>query len=506
MTVLRSVAVVYGIANLVTIWGKVKNETGSGDPGRDVGPTMSGHSLRGLNNGLRGHITSITGAVVDVLFRHECSVPSIYNALEVDGITLEVQQHLGDCVVRTIAMRGSLERLSRGLTCIDSGAAISVPVGAGTLGRSMDVLGNPIDEAGPIVTKERWSIHRPPPTEEAGSNDLVRTGIKVIDLLCPLAKGGKVALFGGASDGMMDLMRHIAIGHMFQSVFAIVGERNRTREGTTFRHEMEDSNVLDKVTLVYGQMNWPPRNRLRIALAGLTMAEKFRGEGQDVLLFVDNNYSSTPADTPASALLGPHPTLAEDMDALHERITSTKTGSITSIQAVYAPAEDFTNHFDAIVVLSRDIASLGIYPSIDPLDSTSRQMDSTLIGADHYNTAGSVKQILRQYKSLQEVISIIGVDALSPLDKQVVSRARKIQGFLSQPSGKYVSLGDTIAGCNGILNGEFDHLPNEAFYMVGGIEEAAQKARCLPRVDQWRKVCRSGDAQSRLACCKFCGV
>jgi F-type H+/Na+-transporting ATPase subunit beta len=445
-----------------------------------------------------GRIVQIIGAVIDVEFPRD-QVPSIYDALKVQGAetTLEVQQQLGDGVVRTIAM-GSTEGLKRGLDVANTGAAISVPVGKATLGRIMDVLGNPIDEAGPIGEEERWGIHRPAPTfaEQAGGNDLLETGIKVIDLICPFAKGGKVGLFGGAGVGktvnMMELIRNIAIEHSGYSVFAGVGER--TREG----------NVLDKVALVYGQMNEPPGNRLRVALTGLTMAEKFRDEGNDVLLFVDNIYRYTLAGTEVSALLGRmpsavgyQPTLAEEMGTLQERITSTKNGSITSIQAVYVPADDLTDpspattfaHLDATVVLSRDIASLGIYPAVDPLDSTSRQLDPMVIGQEHYDTARNVQYVLQRYKELKDIIAILGMDELSETDKQLVSRARKIQRFLSQPffvaevftgaSGKYVSLKDTIAGFSGILKGDYDHLPEQAFYMVGSIEEAVEKAKKL---------------------------
>ncbi|MBA1241525.1 MULTISPECIES: F0F1 ATP synthase subunit beta [Pseudomonas] len=455
-----------------------------------------------------GRIVQIIGAVIDVEFPRD-SVPSIYNALKVQGAetTLEVQQQLGDGVVRTIAM-GSTEGLKRGLDVVDTNAAIAVPVGKATLGRIMDVLGNPIDEAGPIGEEERWTIHRSAPSfaDQAGGNELLETGIKVIDLVCPFAKGGKVGLFGGAGVGktvnMMELIRNIAIEHSGYSVFAGVGER--TREGNDFYHEMKDSNVLDKVALVYGQMNEPPGNRLRVALTGLTMAEKFRDEGNDVLLFVDNIYRYTLAGTEVSALLGRmpsavgyQPTLAEEMGVLQERITSTKNGSITSIQAVYVPADDLTDpspattfaHLDATVVLSRDIASLGIYPAVDPLDSTSRQLDPLVIGQEHYDTARGVQYVLQRYKELKDIIAILGMDELSESDKQLVSRARKIQRFLSQPffvaevftgaSGKYVSLKDTIAGFKGILNGDYDHLPEQAFYMVGGIEEAIEKAKKL---------------------------
>ncbi|CAH0174963.1 MULTISPECIES: F0F1 ATP synthase subunit beta [unclassified Pseudomonas] len=455
-----------------------------------------------------GRIVQIIGAVIDVEFPRD-KVPSVYDALKVVGAetTLEVQQQLGDGVVRTIAM-GSTEGLKRGLNVDSTGAGIQVPVGVKTLGRIMDVLGNPIDEAGPIGEEERWGIHRAAPTyaEQAGSNELLETGIKVIDLVCPFAKGGKVGLFGGAGVGktvnMMELIRNIAIEHSGYSVFAGVGER--TREGNDFYHEMKDSNVLDKVALVYGQMNEPPGNRLRVALTGLTMAEKFRDEGRDVLFFVDNIYRYTLAGTEVSALLGRmpsavgyQPTLAEEMGVLQERITSTKTGSITSIQAVYVPADDLTDpspattfaHLDATVVLSRDIASLGIYPAVDPLDSTSRQLDPNVIGQEHYDTARGVQYVLQRYKELKDIIAILGMDELSEEDKQLVSRARKIQRFLSQPffvaevftgsPGKYVSLKDTIAGFSGILKGEYDHLPEQAFYMVGGIEEAIEKAKKL---------------------------
>ena len=453
-----------------------------------------------------GRIVQIIGAVIDVEFPRE-GVPKVYDALLVDekGLTLEVQQQLGDGIVRTIAM-GTTEGVKRGLTVSSTGAAISVPVGVKTLGRIMDVLGNPIDEAGPIGEEERWGIHRPAPSyaEQASSNELLETGIKVIDLICPFAKGGKVGLFGGAGVGktvnMMELIRNIAIEHSGYSVFAGVGER--TREGNDFYHEMKDSNVLDKVALVYGQMNEPPGNRLRVALTGLTMAEKFRDEGRDVLLFIDNIYRYTLAGTEVSALLGRmpsavgyQPTLAEEMGVLQERITSTKQGSITSIQAVYVPADDLTDpspattfaHLDATVVLSRDIASLGIYPAVDPLDSTSRQLDPQVIGQEHYDTARGVQYVLQRYKELKDIIAILGMDELSEEDKQLVARARKIQRFLSQPffvaevftgaPGKYVSLKDTIRAFKGILDGEFDHLPEQAFYMVGTIDEAIEKAK-----------------------------
>ncbi|MDR9466936.1 F0F1 ATP synthase subunit beta [Marinospirillum sp.] len=453
-----------------------------------------------------GRIVQIIGAVIDVEF-DRADVPNVYDALTVDGseMILEVQQQLGDGTVRCIAM-GSTEGLKRGLVATDTGAPISVPVGTQTLGRIMDVLGRPIDEAGPIGEEERWGIHRKAPSydEQSSSVELLETGIKVIDLVCPFAKGGKVGLFGGAGVGktvnMMELIRNIAIEHSGFSVFAGVGER--TREGNDFYHEMKDSNVLDKVSLVYGQMNEPPGNRLRVALTGLTMAEKFRDEGRDVLFFVDNIYRYTLAGTEVSALLGRmpsavgyQPTLAEEMGVLQERITSTKTGSITSVQAVYVPADDLTDpspattfsHLDATVVLSRDIASLGIYPAVDPLDSTSRQLDPLVIGTEHYETARGVQTVLQRYKELKDIIAILGMDELSEEDKQAVARARKIQRFLSQPffvaevftgaPGKYVSLKDTIRGFQGILNGDYDHLPEQAFYMVGSIEEAVEKAK-----------------------------
>ena len=452
-----------------------------------------------------GRIVQIIGAVIDVEFPRE-NVPKVYDALTVDGTetTLEVQQQLGDGVVRTIAM-GSTEGLKRGLGVTDTGEPIQVPVGTKTLGRIMDVLGRPIDEAGPIGEEERMSIHREAPSyaDQAATNELLETGIKVIDLVCPFAKGGKVGLFGGAGVGktvnMMELIRNIAIEHSGFSVFAGVGER--TREGNDFYHEMKDSNVLDKVSLVYGQMNEPPGNRLRVALTGLTMAEKFRDEGRDVLFFVDNIYRYTLAGTEVSALLGRmpsavgyQPTLAEEMGVLQERITSTKTGSITSVQAVYVPADDLTDpspattfsHLDATVVLARSIAELGIYPAIDPLDSTSRQLDPLVVGDEHYNVARGVQGVLQRYKELKDIIAILGMDELSDEDKQIVARARKIQRFLSQPffvaevftgsPGKYVSLKETIRGFQGILDGEYDELPEQAFYMVGTIDEAVEKA------------------------------
>ncbi len=455
-----------------------------------------------------GTVVQVIGPVVDIEFPRE-HVPKVNDALKtVQGdLVFEVQQQLGDGVVRTIAM-GSTDGLRRGVEAINTGAPIQVPVGVETLGRICNVLGHPIDNAGPIAAKEHWSIHRKAPSyeEQANSQELLETGIKVIDLLCPFAKGGKVGLFGGAGVGktvnMMELIRNIAIEHSGYSVFAGVGER--TREGNDFYHEMKDSNVLDKVSLVYGQMNEPPGNRLRVALTGLTMAEKFRDEGRDVLFFVDNIYRYTLAGVEVSALLGRmpsavgyQPTLAEEMGMLQERITSTKTGSITSIQAVYVPADDLTDpspattfaHLDATVVLSRQIAELGIYPAVDPLDSTSRQLDPLVVGQVHYDTARKVQQTLQRYKELKDIIAILGMDELSEEDKRVVSRARKIQRFLSQPffvaevftgsPGKYVSLKDTISGFQGILGGEYDDLPEQAFYMVGSIEEATAKAKTL---------------------------
>ncbi len=461
-----------------------------------------------------GRIVQIIGAVIDVEFDRN-SVPNIYDALHVDNTetTLEVQQQLGDGVVRTIAM-GSTEGLKRGLNVTNTNGPISVPVGKGTLGRIMDVLGRPIDEAGPVETQTTWAIHRKAPSyaDQAGSTELLETGIKVIDLLCPFAKGGKVGLFGGAGVGktvnMMELINNIAKAHSGLSVFAGVGER--TREGNDFYHEMKDSGVVDKVAMVYGQMNEPPGNRLRVALTGLTMAEYFRdekdesGKGRDVLLFVDNIYRYTLAGTEVSALLGRmpsavgyQPTLAEEMGVLQERITSTKAGSITSVQAVYVPADDLTDpspattfaHLDSTVVLSRDIASLGIYPAVDPLDSTSRQLDPLVVGEEHYSVARGVQTVLQRYKELKDIIAILGMDELSEEDKLVVYRARKIQRYLSQPfhvaevftgsPGKYVSLKDTIRGFKGILSGEYDHMPEQAFYMVGGIDEAIAKAEKL---------------------------
>ncbi|MGH8052931.1 MAG: F0F1 ATP synthase subunit beta [Stenotrophomonas sp.] len=460
----------------------------------------------------QGKIVQIIGAVVDIEFPRS-DVPRVYDALHVEGteITLEVQQQLGDGIVRAIAL-GSTDGLKRGLVANNTGRGISVPVGAGTLGRIMDVLGRPIDEAGPVAASDTWEIHRAAPSyeDQSSSTELLETGIKVIDLMCPFAKGGKVGLFGGAGVGktvnMMELINNIAKAHSGLSVFAGVGER--TREGNDFYHEMKDSNVLDKVAMVYGQMNEPPGNRLRVALTGLTMAEYFRdekdasGKGKDVLLFVDNIYRYTLAGTEVSALLGRmpsavgyQPTLAEEMGVLQERITSTKTGSITSIQAVYVPADDLTDpspattfaHLDSTVTLSRSIASLGIYPAVDPLDSTSRQMDPQVIGTEHYETAQRVQQTLQKYKELKDIIAILGMDELSEEDKQAVTRARKIERFFSQPfhvaevftgsPGKYVSLKDTIRGFKAIVDGEYDHLPEQAFYMVGSIEEAVEKAK-----------------------------
>ncbi len=461
----------------------------------------------------QGKIVQIIGAVIDVEFPR-AEVPKIYDALKVTDteITLEVQQQLGDGVVRCIAL-GSTDGLKRNLVAVNTGKGIAVPVGKGTLGRIMDVLGRPIDEAGPIDASEAWEIHRAAPSyeEQAGGNELLETGIKVIDLMCPFAKGGKVGLFGGAGVGktvnMMELINNIAKQHAGLSVFAGVGER--TREGNDFYHEMKDSNVLDKVAMVYGQMNEPPGNRLRVALTGLTMAEFFRddkdpatGKGRDILFFVDNIYRYTLAGTEVSALLGRmpsavgyQPTLAEEMGVLQERITSTKTGSITSIQAVYVPADDLTDpspattfaHLDATVVLSRNIASLGIYPAVDPLDSTSRQLDPNVIGNEHYDTARKVQSTLQKYKELKDIIAILGMDELSEEDKQAVSRARKIERFFSQPfhvaevftgsPGKYVTLKETIRGFKMIVEGECDHLPEQAFYMVGGIDEAFEKAK-----------------------------
>ena len=463
-----------------------------------------------------GTIVQCIGAVVDIEFPRE-TMPNVYDALKLsgeaagglaeDGLTFEVEQQLGDGVVRCIAL-GSTDGLRRGMKVDATGAPISVPVGHGTLGRIMDVLGRPIDEAGPVQADELRPIHAAAPkfAELSPSVDLLETGIKVIDLICPFAKGGKIGLFGGAGVGktvnMMELINNIAKQHSGLSVFAGVGER--TREGNDFYHEMKESNVLDKVGMVFGQMNEPPGNRLRVALTGLTMAEKFRDEGRDILFFVDNIYRYTLAGTEVSALLGRmpsavgyQPTLAEEMGKLQERIVSTNVGSITSIQAVYVPADDLTDpspattfgHLDATVVLSRDIASLGIYPAVDPLDSTSRQVDPNVIGEEHYSTTRAVQATLQRYKELRDIIAILGMDELSPEDKLAVSRARKIQRFLSQPfhvaevftgsPGKFVSLKDTIRGFKMIVNGECDELPEQAFYTVGGIEEAFEKAKTL---------------------------
>ncbi|MEI6115712.1 MAG: F0F1 ATP synthase subunit beta [Burkholderiales bacterium] len=460
-----------------------------------------------------GTIVQCIGAVVDIQFPRD-QMPHIYEALKLadesssfaeKGLTFEVQQQLGDGVVRTITL-GSSDGLRRGMAVDRTGAPISVPVGTGTLGRIMDVLGRPIDDAGPIQCDELRAIHQPSPKfdELSPSVELLETGIKVIDLVCPFAKGGKVGLFGGAGVGktvnMMELINNIAKQHAGLSVFAGVGER--TREGNDFYHEMDESKVLDKVAMVFGQMNEPPGNRLRVALTGLTMAEKFRDEGRDILFFVDNIYRYTLAGTEVSALLGRmpsavgyQPTLAEEMGVLQERITSTKTGSITSIQAVYVPADDLTDpspattfqHLDSTVVLSRDIAALGIYPAVDPLDSTSRQLDPHVVGEEHYNVARGVQQTLQRYKELRDIIAILGMDELSPEDKQAVARARKIQRFLSQPfhvaevftgsPGKYVPLSETIRGFKMIVEGECDALPEQAFYMVGSIDEAFEKAK-----------------------------
>ena len=455
-----------------------------------------------------GNIVQVIGAVVDVEFPKE-AIPSVYDALTLkDGeLVFEVQQQLGDGIVRTIAM-GASEGLKRGLEVENTGAPISVPVGQETLGRVLDVLGNPIDEKGPVSAKANRPIHAKAPTfeEQSTEADVLETGIKVIDLLCPFAKGGKVGLFGGAGVGktvtVMELIRNIAAEHDGFSVFAGVGER--TREGNDFYHEMKESNVLDKVALVYGQMNEPPGNRLRVALTGLTIAENFRDEGRDVLMFIDNIYRYTLAGTEVSALLGRmpsavgyQPNLAEEMGVLQERITSTKTGSITSIQAVYVPADDLTDpspattfaHLDATVVLARSIAELGIYPAVDPLDSNSRQLDPGIVGQEHYDTARSVQQVLQRYKELQDIIAILGMDELSEEDKLTVQRARKIQRFLSQPffvaevftgsPGQYVSLRDSIKAFQGIVAGDYDDLPEQAFYMVGTIEEAVEKAKSM---------------------------
>ncbi|MBR1925146.1 MAG: F0F1 ATP synthase subunit beta [Ruminobacter sp.] len=460
----------------------------------------------------KGVVVQIIGAVVDVEFPQD-KIPKIYNALQVvsdgssKGLILEVQQQIGGGMVRCITM-GSSDGLKRGAEVIDTGDGIKVPVGHETLGRIMNVLGEPVDEAGPINEKERWVIHRSAPSYEEQSNttEILETGIKVIDLICPFAKGGKVGLFGGAGVGktvnMMELINNIAKAHSGLSVFTGVGER--TREGNDFFYEMKESNVLDKVSMVYGQMNEPPGNRLRVALTGLTVAEKFRDEGKDVLLFIDNIYRYTLAGTEVSALLGRmpsavgyQPTLAEEMGALQERITSTKNGSITSVQAVYVPADDLTDpspattfaHLDATVVLSRQIAALGIYPAVDPLDSTSRQLDPFVVGKEHYETARGVQSVLQRYKELKDIIAILGMDELSENDKLIVARARKIERFLSQPfsvaevftgrEGKYVPLKETIKGFKAIISGEVDSIPEQAFYMVGSIDEAIEKAKTM---------------------------
>jgi F-type H+-transporting ATPase subunit beta len=455
-----------------------------------------------------GNVVEIIGAVVDVEFPRD-SVPKVYDALKVEtaGLTLEVQQQLGDGVVRTIAM-GSTDGLQRGVAVMNTGDPIMVPVGEKTLGRIMDVLGNPVDEQGDIGSEVSLPIHRAAPTfaEQAASVEILETGIKVIDLIMPIAKGGKIGLFGGAGVGktvtLMELIRNIAVEHSGYSVFAGVGER--TREGNDFYHEMKEGGVIDKVSLVYGQMNEPPGNRLRVALTGLTMAEHFRDDGRDVLMFIDNIYRYTLAGTEVSALLGRmpsavgyQPTLAEEMGVLQERITSTKTGSITSFQAVYVPADDLTDpspattfaHLDATLVLSRQIAELGIYPAVDPLDSTSRILDPNVVGSEHYDTARAVQGTLQRYKELRDIIAILGMDELSEEDKLVVSRARKMQRFLSQPffvaetftgtPGKFVSLKETLAGFKGIANGDYDSLPEQAFYMIGTIDEAVEKAKTL---------------------------
>ncbi|MCZ6579291.1 MAG: F0F1 ATP synthase subunit beta [Gammaproteobacteria bacterium] len=456
-----------------------------------------------------GNIVEVIGAVVDVEFPRD-SVPKVYDALNIadaDNLTLEVQQQLGDGIVRTIAM-GASEGLRRGLEVSNSGQPITVPVGQKTLGRIMDVLGRPIDEKGDIGEEKRMPIHRKPPSfeEQATATEILETGIKVIDLVMPIVKGGKIGLFGGAGVGktvtLMELIRNIAVEHSGFSVFAGVGER--TREGNDFYHEMAEGGVLDKVALVYGQMNEPPGNRLRVALSGLTMAEHFRDEGRDVLMFIDNIYRYTLAGTEVSALLGRmpsavgyQPTLAEEMGVLQERITSTKTGSITSFQAVYVPADDLTDpspattfaHLDATLVLSRQIAELGIYPAVDPLDSTSRILDPNVVGSEHYDTARDVQGTLQRYKELKDIIAILGMDELSEEDKLAVTRARKMQRFLSQPffvaevftgePGKFVSLKDTIAGFKAIMDGDMDQYPEQAFYMVGGIEEVAERAKQL---------------------------
>jgi F-type H+-transporting ATPase subunit beta len=455
-----------------------------------------------------GKIVQIIGAVIDVEFPRE-SIPKVFDALTVTetGLTLEVQQQLGDGVVRSIAM-GSSDGLSRGLSVENTEAPISVPVGEETLGRIMNVLGEPIDEKGPVNAQQKMPIHRKPPSyeDQKGGNELLETGIKVIDLICPFAKGGKVGLFGGAGVGktvtMLELIRNIATEHAGLSVFAGVGER--TREGNDFYYEMEESGVLDKISLVFGQMNEPPGNRLRVGLTGLTLAEKFRDDGRDVLLFVDNIYRYTLAGTEVSALLGRmpsavgyQPNLAEEMGQLQERITTTQTGSITSVQAVYVPADDLTDpspattfaHLDSTVTLSRAITDLGIYPAVDPLDSTSRQLDPLVVGQEHYDVAQGVMQVLQRYQELRDIIAILGMDELSEEDKQLVYRARKMQKFFSQSffvaevftgnPGVYVSRDDTVRSFKAILDGEYDNLPEDAFYMVGTIEDAVEKAKSM---------------------------
>ena len=455
-----------------------------------------------------GRIVQIIGAVIDVEFARE-EVPKVYDALKVTetGLTLEVQQQLGDGVVRSIAM-GASDGLSRGLEVTNTDQPIAIPVGEETLGRIVNVLGEPIDEKGPVNARKNMPIHRKPPSyeDQLGGNEILETGVKVIDLICPFAKGGKVGLFGGAGVGktvtMLELIRNIATEHSGLSVFAGVGER--TREGNDFYYEMEESGVLDKISLVFGQMNEPPGNRLRVALTGLTMAEEFRDEGRDVLLFVDNIYRYTLAGTEVSALLGRmpsavgyQPNLAEEMGVLQERITTTRTGSITSVQAVYVPADDLTDpspattfaHLDSTVTLSRAITDLGIYPAVDPLDSTSRQLDPLVVGEEHYQVAQGVQQMLQRYQELRDIIAILGMDELTEEDKQLVYRARKMQQFFSQPmfvaepftgqSGVYVSREDTVRSFKGILEGEYDNLPEQAFYMVGTIEDAVKKAETL---------------------------
>ncbi len=455
-----------------------------------------------------GRIVQIIGAVVDVEF-DRVNVPKVYDALTVNatGLTLEVQQQLGDGIVRAIAM-GPSDGLSRGLEVNNTGAPITIPVGEETLGRILDVLGNPIDEKGPVNARAHAPIHRAPPSyeDQRGGNELLETGVKVIDLICPFAKGGKVGLFGGAGVGktvtMLELIRNIATEHSGLSVFAGVGER--TREGNDFYHEMAEAGVLDKISLVFGQMNEPPGNRLRVALTGLTLAEKFRDDGKDVLLFVDNIYRYTLAGTEVSALLGRmpsavgyQPNLAEEMGVLQERITTTKTGSITSVQAVYVPADDLTDpspattfaHLDSTVTLSRAITDLGIYPAVDPLDSSSRQLDPLVVGQEHYDVARRVQQVLQRYQELRDIIAILGMDELTEEDKQLVYRARKVQKFFSQPmfvaaqftgqEGKFVSREDSVRSFKAILDGEYDHLPEDAFYMVGAIEDAVEKAKRL---------------------------